>query len=84
MTKKILLLGSSIVCSLGICLVALVLTSAAVEKVYANGDVETGTSCSDLTCLKGGGLCASGTCDSSECKCPNAPDDQNKCPCGKK
>ncbi|MDR1493571.1 MAG: hypothetical protein LBT05_12740 [Planctomycetaceae bacterium] len=42
MTKKILMLGSSIVCSLGICLAALTLTSAAVEKAYANVETPVG------------------------------------------
>jgi hypothetical protein len=81
MTKKILLLGSNVVCSLGICLVALTLISITVDNVYANTEAST---CSDYLCVKGGGLCASTSCDSNACQCPDAPNSQNKCPCGAK
>jgi hypothetical protein len=73
MTKKILMLGSSIVCSLGICLAALTLTSAVVEKAYAN--VETPV---DGACKKGASIhyCEDYSCSPKTCGTPS-----ENCPC---
>jgi hypothetical protein len=82
MTKKILMLGSSVVCSLGICLAALTLTSAVVEKAYAN--VETPTD--DPDCNKKGGGASGAYCMDVRCMLDyngNCGTPSESCPCNK-
>ena len=80
MKKNLLLLGASVVTAMGMTLLTL---SLVLTASVAFAQIETDT-CSSYVCKGGGGICASQSCDSTSCKCPDKPDANNKCPCGKK